>query len=297
VLKHPIICLVVSFFVRVFDVLCGLLGLRTPTRCVVLFYHSVRPEERRRFAEQMDVLVRHTTPIRGDIGQLPKERGHYVAVTFDDGLECVYDNALPELRKRGIPATIFIVTGTLGRGADWKDMGAADAVGQRVMSLEQLQQLAPDLVAIGSHSVNHPFLPSLGKEQLREELLSSRLMLELILKRDVRLFSCPYGGFDSNVIESCREAGYERVFTALPVLAFMQPREFVTGRVRATASDWPLEFRLKLAGAYRWLPAAIACKRALISMFSNVVDEGSGARVRGSSPRDPETIGERLHLK
>jgi peptidoglycan/xylan/chitin deacetylase (PgdA/CDA1 family) len=297
VLKHPIICLVVSLFVRAFDVLRGLLGLRTSTKCVVLFYHSIRPEERRRFAQQMDVLVRHATPIRGDIRELPKERGHYVAVTFDDGLECVYDNALPELQKRGIPATIFIVTGTLGGGADWKDMGAADAVGQRVMSLEQLEKLSPDLVAIGSHSVNHPFLPSLGKDELREELLSSRSMLELILKRDIRLFSCPYGGFDSTVIESCREAGYERVFTALPVFAFTQPREFVTGRVRTTASDWPLEFRLKLAGAYRWLPAAIACKRALISIFSNAADDKADARLRGSSPRDPETIGERLHLK
>jgi peptidoglycan/xylan/chitin deacetylase (PgdA/CDA1 family) len=297
VLKHPIVCLVVSLFVGAFDVLCGLLGLQTSTKCVVLFYHSVRPEERERFAEQMDVLVRHATPIRADTRELPKKPGHYVVVTFDDGLECVCDNALPELQERGIPSTIFIVTGTLGGGAHWKDMGAADAVGQRVMSLNQLEQLSPELVAIGSHSVNHPFLPSLGKDELREELLLSRSMLELILKRDIRLFSCPYGGFDSTVIEGCREAGYERVFTALPMFAYTQPSEFVTGRVRTTASDWPLEFRLKLAGAYRWLPAAIACKRALISIFSNAADDKADARLRGCSSRGPETIGERLHLK
>jgi peptidoglycan/xylan/chitin deacetylase (PgdA/CDA1 family) len=296
-LKHPIICLLISLCVRAFDVVRGLLGLQASRTCVVLFYHSVRTKERVSFAKQMDLLVRRAKPIRADVSRLPEEPGNYVAVTFDDGLECVCENALPELEKRGIPTTIFIVTGTLGRGADWKDMGAADAAGQRVMSVEQLRRLSSELVAIGSHSVNHPFLPSLGKDELRQELQSSRSILELILKRDIRLFSCPYGGFDSTVVESCREAGYERVFTALPVVAFSQPNEFVTGRVRTTASDWPLEFRLKLAGAYRWLPAAIACKRALISVFSNAAEKEAQTSLRGSSPRDPETIGERLRLE
>jgi hypothetical protein len=63
----------------------------------------------------------------------------------------------------------------------------------------------------------------------------------------------------------CREAGYERIFTTLPVFAFAEPGEFVVGRVRVDPTDWPLEFRLKLAGAYRWLPAAFAFKRLIVS--------------------------------
>jgi hypothetical protein len=52
----------------------------------------------------------------------------------------------------------------------------------------------------------------------------------------------------------------------LPVLAFLEPKEFVTGRVGVSPTDWPMEFRLKLAGAYRWLPYAFAWKRRILSL-------------------------------
>jgi hypothetical protein len=33
------------------------------------------------------------------------------------------------------------------------------------------------------------------------------------------------------------------------------------GRIGVTPHDWPLEYRLKVIGAYQWLPLAIAAKR------------------------------------
>src|SRR5207245_1160814 len=81
-----------------------------------------------------------------------------------------------------------------------------------------------------------------------------------------KLFSFPHGSFNAKLVEWCREAGYERVFTILPTLAFSDPREFVTGRVSVEPTDWPLEFRLKLLGAYRWLPFGFGLKRKILSM-------------------------------
>lgn len=272
--------LIVSSCVGTFDAVGNacrrLVGLSPRSTCVVLAYHAVTPEQRAQFSRQMDMLTKRAKPIRADVERLPKESGQYAAVTFDDGLESVVENALPELEKRRIPTTLFIVTEVLGGFPRWQNMGGADASQEKAMSEQQLQQLPSELVTIGSHSMNHSFLPSADKDQLRLELMGSRAKLEKILNRRVSLFSFPYGAFNASVLDRCREAGYERVFTALPVLAFAEPQEFVTGRVGVNATDWPIEFRLKLAGAYRWLPKAFAWKRSILSIVRGAATERAG---------------------
>ena len=174
-------------------------------------------------------------------------------------------NALPELEKRHIPSVLFIVTEVLGGHPEWEYFGGDDPSKELAMSAQTLKKLPSDLVVIGSHSMTHPVLPSLHRQQMLDELAGSRAKLEKLLNREVKLFSFPYGAFDERVIAVCKEVGYERVFTALPVTAFSQAHEFVTGRVGVNPTDWPIEFRLKLAGAYRWLPYAYLVKRRILS--------------------------------
>jgi peptidoglycan/xylan/chitin deacetylase (PgdA/CDA1 family) len=268
--KKRILDLAISLIVGIWDLLSDmaswLVGRRPTTRCVVLAYHAVSPDERSQFSRQMDVLLRHARPVRADAAALPAGGGWYAAVTFDDGLESIIDNALPVLKEKGIPVTLFIVTDILGRNRDWEHRGGDDTRHERVMSEEQLRKLPSELVAIGSHTMTHPFLPSLECAQLQQELTGSRLKLERMLDRRVTLLSFPYGAFDDRIIEDCREAGYERVFTALPVFGLTTPGEFVTGRVGVAPGEWPIEFRLKLAGAYRWLPYAYSLKRRVLSV-------------------------------
>ena len=68
---------------------------KTDSSCVILYYHTVYPEEINEFKKQMDELLRWTRPIHiNAIGQINRA-GRYSAVTFDDGFICVLDNALP----------------------------------------------------------------------------------------------------------------------------------------------------------------------------------------------------------
>jgi len=249
------------------EVILWLARRKSAATCVVLHYHGIAPEYRALFARQMDILSRLTAPIASD-NQNPLQPGkRYAAVTFDDGFLNVAENAVPELVRTKIPATIFVVADLLGASATWGTLGSDCIAEERLISAEQLTGLPADLILIGSHTLSHPWLPSISEEQARIEVAASRDKLGKLLNREIRLFSFPYGALNDRLIDLCRDAGYERVFTILPRLAFADPREFVTGRVIVEPTDWVLEFRLKLLGAYRWLPSAFALKQMLFSFL------------------------------
>jgi peptidoglycan/xylan/chitin deacetylase (PgdA/CDA1 family) len=250
------------------DRLMSLLGHAKPGGCVVLYYHAVAKKHRELFARQMDLILRCAKPIPANQEEPCGLGGRYVAVTFDDGLESVLENALPELESRRIPSTMFIVVQALGDFPCWMPDSPRSDPTQKVMSIEQLRHLSSELVTVGSHTLTHPNLCLVDQAQACREISDSRTELQRILNIDVSLFSFPYGAFNSTLIQTCRDAGYERVFTTLPVLAFGGLKEFVSGRVTVEPTDWPIEFRLKILGAYRWLPLAFALKRKLRSGFS-----------------------------
>jgi peptidoglycan/xylan/chitin deacetylase (PgdA/CDA1 family) len=247
------------------ETFCRLIGKPLPRRCVVLAYHSVPAEQRTLFVRQVEMLRRQAKIVHADIESLPAEGGHYAAITFDDGYDDIVDNALPELARYDLPATVFIITDLLGQKRNWEHRGGEDTSDVRLMSPERLQQLHAGLVHIGSHTMSHAFLPKLELGAMQQELSGSRAKLENLLQRPVKTFALPYGACNDTVLKLCREAGYDRVFTGLPVFAFESPKEFLTGRAVVGLTDWPIEFRLKAAGAYRWLPWAYSLKRRLKS--------------------------------
>lgn len=286
-----IISFVFFWLSRLWNALCSAVtGTRRGT-CVVLYYHAIRPEHRALFARQMDILLRSAVPISADHSEPLGSGRRYAAVTFDDGYENVLDNALPELAKRGIPSTIFAVSNALGGLPSWISDPSSALKAERISSADRLRGLGPSLVTIGSHTASHPRLTELNEEKARRELSESRSVLEAVLGREVRLFSFPHGEHNRALVEWARDAGYVRVFTIDPALAFSSSREFVTGRVSVEATDWPFEFRLKLLGAYSWLPWASSLKRKLLWRTDKPVAsrghlaEGNGRTLaEGASP-------------
>lgn len=227
-------------------------GRGQPSTCVILYYHSIPASQRGLFARQMDLLLRCAKPARADSLQR-REHGRSAVVTFDDGFENVLVNAVPELAQRNIPATIFVVSERLGTSPAWEHFGPNAGPGERLMTLNQLLDLPANLITIGSHSKTHPRLTKLAPAEARREIGESRSQLEQLLQRPVKLFSFPYGDCSRELVKSCRETGYERVFTIAPMLVNGCNNSVALGRVEADPTDWPVEFRLKVAGAYRWL--------------------------------------------
>jgi peptidoglycan/xylan/chitin deacetylase (PgdA/CDA1 family) len=95
-----------------------------------------------------------------------------VAVTFDDGFLSVAENAVPELKKRGIPCTVFIISDFLGSVPSWAEKYSDGGEPERFVNLEELVKMPSDLVVIGSHTLTHPKLTAISTKEAARELPS-----------------------------------------------------------------------------------------------------------------------------
>ena len=235
---------------------------------VVIYYHSIQSDERERFAHQLDDLLKYAVPVPADFNGGPNSGRACVTVTFDDGLDSVAENAVPELILRKIPATIFVPTGYMGKDVDWYDPPFDRIWHESVMSGEQLRSLPTDIISIGSHSISHKDMTLLSQDQAWRELEGSKQKLERILRKEILLFSFPYGEYTPKLVELTRRAGYRFVFTTHPALMPLHDQKYLFGRISVDPSDWRLEFRLKVQGCYSWLPRALAVKKRVLDIWN-----------------------------
>ena len=267
-MQHSLLKFLISIFVGamdwVWERVISVLGRKTSAVAVVLVYHGIIPEHRQLFARQMDRLLTIAQPISADHSTALEKGCRYVAVTFDNGYESMFDSAWPELKIRGIPVTIFVVSGCLGLYPSWA-IGDVPLEGvAHVISKERLCNMVKNpLITVGSHSITHRDFSDLTNEEILKELALSKLSLEELLCRQVNLFAFPRGVFEQRHLTLAKEAGYERVFSASQGLALRNPGEYLSARVPVEPGDSMLAFDLKVRGAYRWVPAVSAVKSAI----------------------------------
>lgn len=122
-----------------------------------------------------------------------------VAITFDDGLADVYSIAYPYLKNRNIPFTIFIVN-------DFLDT-------EGYLTTEQLIKMSNDpLITIGAHGVSHKVLSELSSEQKWQEVNESKIRLEQLICKKIKLFAYSHGQYDNECLEMVEKAGYIGAF-------------------------------------------------------------------------------------
>jgi len=237
---------------------------RGRARLVILYYHAVPAAHRVRFIRQLDMIeAAADAVVPADFCGAETPGRRLVAVTFDDAYTSVVENALPELAARRMPATIFTPSGMLGRPPSWQMEDMDEDRRETVATAACLQTLPPDLVTIGAHSITHPCLPEIDHESAMTEISGSKSTLTGLLGRDVTVFSFPYGEYDDRIIRLCEAAQYRFVYNTMPWTLDPADAAFLRGRVRADLSDWPLEFWLKIRGAYSWKSGPRRFKRWL----------------------------------
>lgn len=161
---------------------------------------TVPPDQ---FGAELDALQdRPTISLHRLLEGAPPQRA--VVLTFDDGAQDAFTVALPELRRRGMRGTFFIVTGLVGDDEAHRRIEG----GVRYLIWPEVLQLLRSGMEIGSHSVDHARLPDLPAGRVREELVQSKRALEEHLGAPVEVFAYPFNSVRSEVREAVIAAGY-----------------------------------------------------------------------------------------
>jgi peptidoglycan/xylan/chitin deacetylase (PgdA/CDA1 family) len=119
----------------------------------------------------------------------------------------------------------------------------------QMLTWEQLREMAEGGMTIGSHTLSHPTLPALSRDDARREIAESKAVLEAELKRPVKLFAYPFGGFEhfSPEIQALvNEAGYEGACTTIGGVNLPGANPLALRRV-AVQDDPPAVFAFKLS--------------------------------------------------
>ena len=234
---------------------------RLSGRSLVLAYHNVVPSGEARvgegslhlsqadFARQLDLVaathdVVALESIVDDVSESARPR---VAITFDDAYHGAITAGLEELRRRSMPATVFVAPGLLGGDTWWDRLAAAtggvmpDDVRRHAIenlrgdrgavlawagssnltsrSARSLPRIATETelaaasrqagITFGSHTWSHRNLNVLSSEELDAELAPSLAWLRTRFSNTIPWLSYPYGLSSPTVESMAQRAKYQ----------------------------------------------------------------------------------------
>ena len=227
----------------------------------ILMYHRVDEVKGDRlvvspkaFLEQMEWLRRRQIRVV-DLETLveslhhPQKGDNQLAITFDDGYEDNYRYAWPILRSFGYTATLFIPAMLIGTQYQIPAQRVGATPG-RLMSWEQLEEMAAGGIMVGAHGLTHKQLTQLSLGQVRAEVSDSKKMIEERTGRPVDWFCYPNGAFSYDVVRLVQWAGYHGACSIRPGSNTFKTHRFALRRTEISAEDTLITFQRKLAGAY-----------------------------------------------
>jgi peptidoglycan/xylan/chitin deacetylase (PgdA/CDA1 family) len=144
------------------------------------------------FADLIASLHESDLPIVGLQQLLDDDIDRGVAITFDDGMQSVYSEAMPVLRDFNAPAHLFLTTNPVGKPGTWPD---ENGVGSSFPMLDwaEVEKLHAAGVSIDGHTASHPDMRTLSATQMSDECGLADQVVEERLGRRPQFFAYPFG--------------------------------------------------------------------------------------------------------
>lgn len=129
-----------------------------------------------------------------------------VILTFDDGFADFFTDALPVLKRYNVTATLYITTAFIDGVSQW--MRRERETARRILSWQELSEIAVNGIECGAHTHTHPRLDTLSTRAARNEMARSKRLLEDHLGQETCSFAYPYGYQTARLRQIAREIGF-----------------------------------------------------------------------------------------
>ncbi|MBI4153491.1 polysaccharide deacetylase family protein [Candidatus Woesebacteria bacterium] len=140
-----------------------------------------------------------------------------VLLTFDDGYDDFYKNALPILEGLGLKATIFVSSGLMdNRG---------------YLTWTNISQATPSAYLFANHTWSHKNMQT-TKEKIKFEILTADMQLAERALNSPKVFAYPYGLVSDYARKYLQELGYKLAFGTKAGSTLCKKQRFELPRVR-----------------------------------------------------------------
>lgn len=164
---------------------------------------SVISTQRDSFERQLDALARPNVRVV-PLSSLPSldDSENAAALTFDDGFANFADVAVPLLKARAFPATVFVIPDRVGTANAWdKGKSSLGIPSLPLMTWDQVKAAKRDGFDIGGHGLTHRSLAALGRDELLGEVRGCVDAVEKFCGARPTCFAFPYGAHDAQSVD------------------------------------------------------------------------------------------------
>jgi peptidoglycan/xylan/chitin deacetylase (PgdA/CDA1 family) len=159
-----------------------------------------------------------------------------VMITFDDGTEGQFTNALKTLDKYRFKATFFIMTVAVNKPG--------------YLSRAELQSIVKQGHVIGNHTWDHHNVKEYSNTDWKKQLDEPAKTLEVITGKPVIYFAYPYGAWTGQAIQELKKRNYRLAFILHTPADNSQPL-FTVRRLMANSSWTP---KIMMANLHKTFP-------------------------------------------
>lgn len=165
----------------------------------ILMYHDVSSGNGRHLTISVEMLEQQfgylvergytTIHLRELLEASALPHGKYITITFDDAYYSQMELVLPLLDKYRLKASFFVPLGFLGKTDLWNTSSA------KIMTLEQLKSLNPDIIELGYHSFAHKKYSELSMDEIEADISQSLSYVEEHDLNFIPVLAYPYGRY------------------------------------------------------------------------------------------------------